>query len=210
MDYKTRDGITIIEGLEVVRRRPAMYIGAEEPGRTLTSRLLEFMVDGVAHDTPSPSEIRVLLWRERATTIAFDGAPLPVEPIARPANDVAHPALYQFFMYLFAGAEPFGRTLSVGAILNALSERLVVSTMHGDARYRVVFAQGRLVSLLSRTQCDQPLGTTWFTFRPDPTLITGAPLSMHEATEVTERVAASVKGPRIIVHDRATEEPDWH
>ena len=210
MDHKTRDGLTIIEGIEVIRRRPAMYIGPEEPGRTLPSRLLELIVDGVAHDTPPPQEIRVLLWCDRAITVAFDGGPLPIEPFGRPVGDVAHPALYQFFMSLFVGVEPFGRTLSFGAILNALSERLVVSTMHGDGRYRVVLAQGRIVTLLSRTPCERPLGTTWFTFRPDSTIITGASLSLEDTTEVTERVATNVKHARIVVHDRRTEEPDWY
>jgi hypothetical protein len=149
------------------------------------------------------------LWSDGAITVAFDGVPLPIEPFARSGNDVAHPALYRFFMNLFGGAEPIGRTPSFGAILNALSEWLVVSTMHGDARYRVVFAQGRLETLLSRRGCAQPLGTNWFTFRPDPTLIASASLSMSEALDVAERVAASVKGPPILVHDRTAEEPDW-
>jgi DNA gyrase/topoisomerase IV subunit B len=57
--YKTLDGLTVIEGLEPIRRRPAMYVGAEEPGRSLSHRLLEGLVDAIANDTPPPHEIRV-------------------------------------------------------------------------------------------------------------------------------------------------------
>ena len=161
--YRTKDGITVLEGLMAVRHRPAMYIGAEEPGHSLPTRILEFVADGVAHDTPTPEEVRILLWREGAITVAYDGAPIPIEPFSRPVNGVEHPAFYQFFMYLFAGADPFHRSLAFGAILNALSEQLVVSTMHGGDRYRAVFSQGMIVSLLTRTHCASPLGTTWVT-----------------------------------------------
>ena len=139
--YETRDGLTILEGLEPIQRRPAMYIGAAEPGRSLSHRLLEGLVEAIAGDTPPPQEIRVGLWSGSALTVAWDGVPLPIEPFDRSGEGVSHPALYQLFMHLAAGTPPFDRFF-FGAILNALSERLVVSTMHGDHRYRAVFAKG--------------------------------------------------------------------
>src|SRR5215475_12224135 len=40
---------------------------------------------------------------------AYDGSPLPIEPFRRTVDGVAQPALYQSFMYLFAGGMvPFG------------------------------------------------------------------------------------------------------
>src|SRR5215467_4077251 len=127
MAYKAPGGgITILEGLEAVRRRPAMYIGGEEPHPSRRVQLLESVVDEIAHEPQA--EVRILLWREDAVTIAYDGSPLPIEPFSRPIDGVAHPALYQSFMYLFAGGMlPFG-TAAFGPVLNALSERLVVST----------------------------------------------------------------------------------
>ena len=141
MAYKAPGGgITILEGLEAVRRRPAMYIGGEEPHPSRRVQLLESVVDEIAHEPQA--EVRILLWREDAVTIAYDGSPLPIEPFSRPIDGVAHPALYQSFMYLFAGGMlPFG-TAAFGPVLNALSERLVVSTVHAGDRYRVVFSKG--------------------------------------------------------------------
>jgi hypothetical protein len=101
------------------------------------------------NDTPPLHEIRIRLWNWSAITVAWDGVPLPIEPFAPRGGGVSLPALYQLFMYLAAGAPPFGRFF-FGAILNALSERLVVSTMHDDHRYRVVFAKGMVVTLLQR------------------------------------------------------------
>jgi DNA gyrase/topoisomerase IV subunit B len=102
--YEAQDGFTIIEGLEVIRRRPAMYILAEGPGRSPVYRLLGGLVDAVAHDTPRPKEIRASLWNESVITVAYDGDPLPIEPFAPHGEAVLHPALYQLFMYVAAGA----------------------------------------------------------------------------------------------------------
>jgi DNA gyrase subunit B len=208
--YKTAQGITVLEGLEAVRHRPAMYIGADEPGRSLRTRLLEWVVDGVAHDTPPPEEVRVFLWRDGAMTVAYDGEPIPIEPFGRPVDGVAHPVFYQFFLYLFARGDPFQRTLSFGAVLNALSDRLVVSTVHGGERYRAVFSQGLIVSLLARTSCEAPLGITWLTFLPDATLITGEPLAREEAASVAERVTQAAGSVTVSVDDRTSEEADWY
>jgi len=205
MYYKSQDGGTIIEGLEAVQRRPTMYIGAT-PGRSPSYRLLEVLADAIANDTPAPQEIRALLWSESAITVAWDGAPLPIEPL----NDkgVWHPALYHLFMYVAAGAPPLGRFF-FGAILNALSERLVVSTIHDNCRYRVVFARGTVVTLLKPTTCRQPLGTNWVTFRPDTAIIGGDAVTwadMQHMVASTERRAS----PRICVEDHSGEEAHWY
>lgn len=210
MHYKTKDGIAIIEGLEVIRRRPAMYIGTDEPDRSLRRRLLELVVDGVVRDTPKPREVRVALWRDDAITVAYDGEPMPIEPFSARGAGVAHPALYEFFLHLFAGADPLGRTLSFCALLNALSERLVVSTMHAGQRYRAVFSRGMVVSLLTRTWCEAPLGTTWLTFHPDETIITGASLTRSEVQALVDGMVHEVSDVPVVVQDRTTDEADWY
>ena len=90
------------------------------------------------------------------------------------------------------------------------SERLVVSTMHTGDRYRVVFSKGRIVSLLSRTHCERPLGTTWLTYHPDVTIITGDALTLADVHGIAERVGQKTKCMRIRVEDRMTEYADWY
>jgi hypothetical protein len=145
-------------------------------------------------------EIRILLWGEDAVTVAYDGSPLPIESFGLPFDGVSHPALYRSFMYLLAGTSAFR------AVLNALSEQLVVSTMHAGDRYRVAFSKGTIVSLLSRTHCDRPLGITWLTYRPDATIITGDVLTSGEVQRIAERLGQKVEGVRIRVQDRMTED----
>ena len=186
MSYRTADGLPLVEGLDVIRRRPAMYLGGDKVG-SARERLLEIVVEGVAHETPLPQEVRVLLWCEDTVTVAYGGAPLPIKPICIPADAVLHPALYRLFMCITAGEAPSDR-LSFGAISNALSERLVVSTVHDGSRYRAVFSKGMLVSLLASRPCSRPLGVTWLTFRPDATIVPGEPLTPRDVEGVAERV----------------------
>ena len=207
-EYKTRDGVSMIEGLEAVRRRPEVYLGAEPSERTPSTRLLELVVGGLAKDTPPPSEIRVTVCND-AVVVACDGKPFPVEPYTKGTSDLPHPALYAFFRTLVAGGESLGRTLAFGGVLNALSERLVVSTMHGDQRYRAVFSRGNLVTMLSRSRCATPLGAIWLTYRRDDTKVGGAALTVTEAQAVAQRVMQST-GVRIHVYDRVADEPDWY
>jgi DNA gyrase subunit B len=202
MAYKGPHGITILEGLDPVRLRPAMYIGGEDVHPSQRVRLLEYAVSEIAHERPQ--EVRILLWREDAITIAYDGSPLPIEPFGLPVEGVSHPALYQSFMYLLTGASCFH------AVLNALCERLVVSTMHDGHRYRVVFSKGMLVTLLGREHCDQPLGITWLTFRPDTTIIAGEVFTFGDVQQIAERIGQNAGGVRIRVEDRTTEDADWY
>ncbi|MGY3587301.1 DNA gyrase/topoisomerase IV subunit B [Bradyrhizobium sp. USDA 4341] len=78
--YTMRD-IEIIEGLDIIRRRPDMFIGTVEPDRSSALRLPSAVVDAIANLEPSPKEIRVRLWSQSTITVAWDGTPLPIVPL---------------------------------------------------------------------------------------------------------------------------------
>jgi DNA gyrase/topoisomerase IV subunit B len=213
MADKTAGRITVLEGVAAVRLRPELYIGAQDEPPSQRARLLELAVTEIAWEW-RPQEIRILLWREDAVTIAYDGRPLPIEP-SRPVDDVPYPALYPSFMHLLVPS------LNGIAALNALSEQLVVSTMHDSRRYRGVFSKGMIASLLChRHYLHLPLGDTWLTYRPDATIVVGEALTpdgLHDIAErvelnlhrIAERFGPNAEGVRIRVEDRMTEDADW-
>jgi DNA gyrase subunit B len=201
----TTNNLTIVEGLEVIRRRPSMYIGAGvSEGSSPCPRLLEVALNGVVDDVPAPSAIRVTRWRDGAFTIAWDGEPLPIGASQLVPNAVAHPELYGFFLYLHSAEQ---RLAFSGAFVNALSNRLVVSTVHEGERYRVVFSKGMLVSLLAKAPCEVPLGSNWLTFLPDNDLL-GAAVSSAESEEIVARFAS--RHVAITIQDRSSDEADWY
>lgn len=213
MTYTDPERLTFLEGLEAVRLRPGMWIGGDDEQPSRRVRLLAVAITDIALES-RPQQIRIGLWGEDAVTIAHDGQPLPIEPEGLPVHDVPHPALYRPFMVLRTPA------LNGLAILNALSERLVVSTMHGGRRYRTAFSRGMIASLLRARHCRRPLATTWLTYRPDATIIGGEAMTVDALAGIAERVAlnmgaiAELCGGHlhdvpITVEDRTAEEADW-
>jgi hypothetical protein len=90
-----------------------------------------------------------LIW-----SVGIAGAPSVF--VANVAEKRPSPIAVRLIPYLTAPGNP----LNLGAaIVNALSERLVVSTIHDGALQGRV--QGGLVSLSSKTATKEPLGTNW-------------------------------------------------
>ncbi len=137
-------------------------------------------------------------------SVAFDGEPLPIEMRERPGG-VPHPERYAMFMSLAAPGSP----LWLGAaILSALCERLVVSTVHAGERYRAVFQRGGLHSLLAKTPTEETLGSSWMTFLPDASVVPGA-VDLAEAERIVMRVKDAAANISLSVVDRSTERADW-
>ncbi|PDT74685.1 hypothetical protein [Bradyrhizobium sp. C9] len=201
--YTMRD-ITIIEGLDAIRRRPDMYIGATERDRSSALCLSNALVDAITNLEPSPQEVLVQLWSESTITVAWDAAPLPISPFTPIGGRVPHPAIYEIFLYMRAGV-PLFEPFFIGAVLNALSERLVVSTVHDGQRYRVSFSKGKLVSLLDAASCDRPPGTNWLTFSPHVAAIGGAPLTWADI----ENLRVTQGSTRLSIEDHSSERADW-
>jgi hypothetical protein len=150
--------------------------------------------------------VRLTLWSGNAFTVAFDGEPLSIALRAMPVSGIPHPELYHRFMFLMT---PGADLLGVGAVIvNALSERLVVTTMHDGIRYRATFRRGGLVSLLGRTRdAEEYLGVNCLTFKPDVSVVPGL-LTPDQAKELVERLPETPAVP-ISAIDRTSEKPDW-
>ena len=196
------DNIDVIEGLEPIRRRTSMYLGTAEPGISMRDRLAECVFAGVCMRTPHPAAARLVMWRRGALTVAFDGEPFAVGQATRlPRGEITHPAIYHLFMRMLSD-------FYAGAIVNALSERLVVSTIHEGHRYRASFSRGGLVGLLNRLDCAERLGSSWLTFAPDRELLSGD-ADETSTRAVVERTKALVPDVDCSFVDRTSDEADW-
>ena len=186
--YTAKD-ITVLEGLDPVRRRPGMYIGGVGPPglHHLVWEILDNAVDEAMNG--HASHIGVTLHADGASvTITDDGRGIPVDTYKKSKRS----ALEVIFTTLHAGGKfehgtyrTAGGLHGVGAsVVNALSKELVATAKRDGARWEQRFTQGQPASTLRRVGAARGTGTTVF-FRPDATIF---PKTTFDANLIAERL----------------------
>jgi DNA gyrase subunit B/topoisomerase-4 subunit B len=171
--YTAKD-ITVLEGLEPVRKRPGMYIGGV--GSTGLHHLVWEILDNSVDEAMNgyASTIAVTLHADASSiTIADDGRGIPVDKHAKTKKS----ALEVIFTTLHAGGKfehgnykTAGGLHGVGAsVVNALSKELVARVRRDGAEWEMRFKQGQPVGAVRKAGPARGTGTTVF-FRPDSTI----------------------------------------
>src|SRR5215475_10999171 len=207
--YTAKD-ITVLEGLEPVRKRPGMYIGGVgSPGlHHLVWEILDNSIDEAMNG--HASNIRV--------TLHADGSSITIEDDGRGAPIDKHPktkksALETIFTVLHAGGKfeqgnykTAGGLHGVGAsVVNALSKELVATVRRDGAEWELRFKQGQPVGSLKKLGAARGTGTTVF-FRPDSTIF---PKTEFDAETIKQRLEVSSylhKGVKLTFEDKTTGE----
>jgi DNA gyrase subunit B/topoisomerase-4 subunit B len=171
--YTAKD-ITVLEGLEPVRKRPGMYIGGV--GSTGLHHLAWEILDNAIDEAMNgyASNITVTLHEDGASlTITDDGRGIPVDK--HPATKKS--ALEVIFTTLHAGGKfehgnyrTSGGLHGVGAsVVNALSKELVATVKRDGALWEQRYKLGKPVSPVKKIGAARGSGTAVL-FRPDPTI----------------------------------------
>jgi len=187
-NYTAKD-ITVLEGLEPVRKRPGMYIGGV--GSAGLHHLVWEIIDNAVDEAMNghASSIAVTLHKDGSSiTISDDGRGMPVD--VHPKHKKS--ALEIIFCTLHAGGKFDGASYKtsgglhgVGAsVVNALSSELVVTVKRDGAEWQMKFKQGNPVGKLQKLGPAKGRGTTVF-FRPDLTVF---PKTDFSAELIRERL----------------------
>jgi len=207
--YTAKD-ITVLEGLEPVRKRPGMYIGGV--GSTGLHHLVWEIVDNAVDEAMNgyASNIVVTLHDDGASiTVTDDGRGIPVDRHPKTKKS----ALEVIFTTLHAGGKfeagnykTAGGLHGVGAsVVNALSKELVATVKRDGATWEQRFKQGVPVGVVKKLGPARGTGTTVF-FRPDATIF---PKVEFDPDVIKERLEISSylhKGIRITFEDESTDQ----
>jgi DNA gyrase subunit B len=199
-NYTAKD-ITVLEGLEPVRKRPGMYIGGV--GASGLHHLVWEILDNAVDEAMNgyASNIGVTLHKDGSSiTIADDGRGIPVDKHPKTKKS----ALEVIFTVLHAGGkfEPgsyktAGGLHGVGAsVVNALSKQLVATVRRDGAQWEMSFKQGKPVTSVKKTGAARGSGTLIY-FHPDPTVFPKIEFDPAIIRERLEVVSYLHKGVRV-------------
>ena len=206
MAYTAKD-ITVLEGLEPVRKRPGMYIGGV--GAAGLHHLVWEILDNAVDEAMNghASNIAVTLHEDgTSVTISDDGRGIPVDK--HPTTKKS--ALEVIFTVLHAGGkfEPgnyktAGGLHGVGAsVVNALSSELVATVKRDGAQWEMAFRRGKPVAPLKKTGAARGSGTTVY-FHPDATIFPKIAFDPQTIRERLEVVSYIHKGVRVTFENEA-------
>ena len=176
MATKTKEydesSISILEGLEAVRKRPGMYIGSVST-KGLNHLVYEIVDNSVdEHLAGYCNDITVTLEKDGTATITDNGRGIPTgihEKAGIPAVEVVFTILHAGGKFGDGGYKISGGLHGVGAsVVNALSEWLKVTIKRDGKVYEQNYARGKVVSKLKEVgTCRKNDTGTSVTFFPD-------------------------------------------
>jgi DNA gyrase subunit B/topoisomerase-4 subunit B len=209
--YTAKD-ITVLEGLEPVRKRPGMYIGGVGSAglHHLVWEVLDNSIDEAMNG--HASNIRVTLHRDGTSiTIEDDGRGIPVD--VHPTTKKS--ALEVIFTVLHAGGKfesgnykTAGGLHGVGAsVVNALSRELLATVRRDGAQWEMRFRQGKPEGPIRKVGPARGSGTTVF-FRPDSTIFPKVEFDAQVIRERLEVASYLHRGVKVTFEDEAQGRKD--
>src|SRR5438270_8566624 len=171
----TAKSITVLEGLEAVRRRPGMYIGGVD--KAGLHHLLWEIVDNSIDEVMNGHATRIVVTLGadgRTMSVSDNGRGIPVDIHAKTGQS----ALEVIFTTLHAGGKfdndaykVAGGLHGVGAsVVNALSKSLVAQVRRDGVTYTQKYRRGKPVGPVEPGEPVRGTGTT-VTVTPDPDLL---------------------------------------
>jgi DNA gyrase subunit B len=197
--------ITVLKGLEAVRRRPAMYIG--DTGARGLHHLVYEVVDNAVDEAMAGfcSEIRMTINEDGSVTVVDNGRGIPVDihpEEKRSALEVVMTLLHAGGKFTRDSYKVSGGLHGVGvSVVNALSEWLEVEVKRGGRRYRQRYERGDPVALVEDVGGARGSGTT-VVFLPDAEIFKSIEFSFSTLDERLRELAYLNRGLRIVADDK--------
>jgi DNA gyrase subunit B/topoisomerase-4 subunit B len=206
--YTAKD-ITVLEGLEPVRKRPGMYIGGV--GASGLHHLVWEILDNAVDEAMNgyATHILLVLHADGASmSVSDDGRGIPVDRHAqtkKSAMEVIFTVLHAGGKFEHGSYKTAGGLHGVGAsVVNALSKELVATVRRDGAQWEMAFKQGKPTGPLRKTGSARGTGTTVY-FHPDPMIFPKVEFDASVVRERLEVVSYLHKGVKVVFENEASK-----
>jgi DNA gyrase subunit B len=207
LSYDARS-ITVLEGLEAVRKRPGMYIGST--GERGLHHLVYEVVDNSVDEALAgfADTIEVTLLADGGVRVRDNGRGIPVDlhpGEQRPAVEVVHTTLHAGGKFDSKSYAVSGGLHGVGvSVVNALASRLEVEVRREGNIWRQAYEKGDPVTPVTKGEPTTETGTTT-TFWPDASIFETLDWSFETLSRRLQEMAFLSRGLRIMLTDERPE-----
>jgi len=206
----TGENIRVLEGLEAVRLRPAMYIGST--GEMGLHHLVYEVVDNSVDEALAgyAKKIEVVIHVDNSITVVDDGRGIPVDIMELP-NGTRMPAVQVVLTKLHAGGKFDASTYKVSgglhgvgvSCVNALSQEFNVEIWRDGHTWEMDFSCGLPVSELRQAGNSKRRGTKVH-FLPDKSIFSATEFNFDTLAQRLRELAFLNKGLEISLTDERT------
>jgi topoisomerase IV subunit B len=205
------DAIQVLEGLEAVRKRPGMYIGSTD-SRGLHHLVYE-IVDNAVDEALAGfgNEITVTIHKDNSISVQDRGRGMPtgMHKMGKPTPEIILTVLHAGGKFGQGGYKTSGGLHGVGAsVVNALSERLVVTIERDGIKYEQRFFKGgKPETTLEKIGKTKKTGTL-IHFKPDPDIFSSTTYNYDTLCERLRESAFLLKGLKIEIIDQRHDQKE--
>jgi len=202
------DQIKVLEGLEAVRKRPAMYIGGTGPEglHHLVFEVLDNSVDEAL--AGACDRIEVTIHIDNSVTVTDNGRGIPVdihEQTGRPGLEVVMTTLHAGGKFGGSAYKVSGGLHGVGvSVVNALSEWLEAEVWVGGKKHLQRYERGKPAGDVEEIGRARRTGTR-VTFLPDGEIFEDRTFSLDALSNRLREMAFLNKGLRIVLADERVD-----